>query len=176
MEKPKEIGCFGDLLPKHIYKIYCDVYWSNHRYTTQEKEKLEELIKNREIIAERYELKKRTTNIPKKYYKNIMVVDYIKYEKYKNSIMNIEIAKKLNLKPTTYTKRDDLEYMYDYSNYMWARDHTEYYITKNNQIASIFSTHTNEYQLECIEKSGYKLIEPIYWKDQKTFIKIINKY
>lgn len=177
MERPKKLGYYKDLLPKHIYKIYCNTYWGSFQYDEYEKEELYKLIKNRETIIDLYNIKKRITNIPKKYYKNIIVIDNKEYENYKNSIMkNIDFANKFNFKPIKYTKRHDREYFNDYDNFMWGRDHTEYYITKNNQIVSIFSTHTNDYELECIEKSGYKLIEPIYWEDQKTFIKIIDKY
>jgi hypothetical protein len=177
MNKPKALGYYKDLLPKNIYNIYCNTYWGNHQYTREEdKEELYKLIKNREILVDLFNIKKRTTNIPKKYYKNIMVIDYKEYEKYKNSKTNIDFAKKYNFKPSNYTKRHDLEYFNDYSNFMWGRDHTEYYITKFNQIVSIFSTHTNDYELECIIKSGYQLVEPIYHESQKTFIKTINRY
>jgi hypothetical protein len=177
MNKPKALGYYKDLLPKNIYNIYCNTYWGNHQYTREEdKEELYKLIKNREILVDLFNIKKRTTNIPKKYYKNIMVIDYKEYEKYKNSKTNIDFAKKYNFKPSNYTKRHDLEYFNDYSNFTWSRDHTEYYITKFNQIVSIFSTHTNDYELECIIKSGYQLVEPIYHESQKTFIKTINRY
>ena len=137
---------YRDLLPKSIYTLYKDTYWSNHQYSNkfslEHLEQLNEMVKNREIIAERYGLKKRITKFPQKY--------------------NIHVS----INPPNRKYNDYHEYY---------RDHIEYYKDNDNHIISIFSMYcNNEDLINLIQQNGYQIIEPIYNKDQKTFIKKIR--
>jgi len=62
--------------------------------------------------------------------------------------------------------------------YSFERDHIEYYNTKEGDILSVFSMYIkdNDKDLDLIRNKGYIKIKPIYWNDQKTFVKIFGKY
>lgn len=159
---------------KYFSNLFINTYWANCSPLNYDTEKI--LCQNRNIIAKRYDLKKRikTSSIPKKYYNKIIIYNYDEIEKIKQKYNN-----------PIYSQKDRDRYLKNYIKnclnnwdiFNWARDHIEYYETKDGKIASIFSknsvsTENNKY---FIEKNNYILIESIYDLDQNTYIKIIEK-
>jgi len=57
------------------------------------------------------------------------------------------------------------------------RDHIEYYNTKEGDILAVFSKYIrdDDKDLDLIKEKGYLEFKPIYWSDQKTFVKLIGK-
>lgn len=123
-----------------------------------------------------FQKKLKFSSIPKKYHNKIIVYDFDAIQKKKEE---------LNKPYYHYSERDKerelKRYMKkcleDWGTFTWARDHIEYYKTKDGKIASIFSVNylCAERDKKCIEDSGYVLIEPIYDIDQNTYIKLIDK-
>jgi hypothetical protein len=178
MDRPPKLGYYRDLLPTKIKKLYGSTYWANHSYSYEfEIPELLMLCKNREIIAERYNLIKKI-DIPKKYIKDVIIYDFDTINKMKEKIDKLDKEDVLYKCNKAFCEEKLKRYMKDitadYGQILWNRDHTEYYKTKDKEIVSIFSMYEEDkYVLDCIEKSGYKIIEPIYEKNQKTFIKVI---
>ena len=155
---------YRELLTDNIYNLFKDTYWANHQISNARTEdKIKILVKNREEIANRYKLKKRLcySKIAKKYLNKICIID--DKEKERRIVNN-------------YGRRYEYEYLFNYGNFMMYRDHTEYYLTENGDIVSIFSEHCSLDELKFIENNDYIEIEPIYNEDQKTFIKVIKKF
>ena len=155
---------YRELLTDNIYNLFKDTYWANHQISNARTEdKIKILVKNREEIANRYKLKKRLcySKIAKKYLNKICIID--DKEKERRIVNN-------------YGRRYEYEYLFNYGNFMMYRDHTEYYLTENGDIVSIFSQHRSLDELKFIENNDYIEIEPIYNEDQKTFIKVIKKF
>ena len=158
---------------KYFDKLYADTFWSRNFKDSDDIENT--LCNNRDLIAERYGLKKNIdfSNIQKKYYKDIIVYNFDKIDD-KNQEVNAYCLTETERKKEL--KRYMTESLINWSIFTWARDHIEYYTTNDGNIVSLFSmdySDPNEY--ECIIKSGYKLIEPIYDLGQKTYVKVIQK-
>ena len=158
---------------QYFKKLFSSTYWAGHRPELNlETEKI--LCKNRDLMAEKYKLKKYIIkDIPTKYHKDIIVYDFKKLENQKTNINNYPFLsdKQKTREYDKYLK----EYIKDYSNFIDLRDHIEYYLTNDNKIASVFSvSNFNDYQSEYREKCGYTIIEPIYNLNQTTYIKLIN--
>lgn len=170
-------------LSKYFRKLYIDTYWAggSPEYS-EDRERI--ICQNRDTIAERYGLKKNIeySSIPKKYHNQIIVYNFNEIEKKKDELneqiysYRTQKAKDRELKNYMKKSLDKWEI------FTWARDHIEYYITKDGKIASIFSINnrnteyeSNVYKQKCIEDCGYILIEPIYTIGQNTYIKLIDK-
>lgn len=128
------------------HKIFSNCYWGYFRTNKYELETLKEICKNRDELVETFNIKSYITkSIPKQKIKEVVI------EKQTDIFGNILDT---SLK----------------------RDHIEYYITKQKQILSVFSMFINDDDkelLDLIQKRGYREFKPIYWKDQKTFVKLI---
>lgn len=73
-------GYYRDFLPKEVYELYKNKYWSNHSYTDSVQNEnyikhLEELGINRKIVAEKYGLKPlKNIKIPEYAHKEFQVI------------------------------------------------------------------------------------------------------
>ena len=130
------------------HKIFACCYWGNHRTDKYELEDLKEICKNRDELVEIFNIKSYYRKpIPKRKIKEVVVLE-------QRDIFG-------NILDTCY-----------------GRDHIEYYLTKEKQILAVFSMYVKDddnQTLDLIKSKGYKEFKPIYWKDQKTFIKLIYK-
>lgn len=161
---------------KHFEKLFKDTYWANH---TPEGEEEKQLCMNRDLMAERYGLKKfsyYSSDFPKKYHKEMIVADLTEVER------SLSIMETFNGIILYHSKREIKQRMTNwldnYGNFMKHKDHPEYYTDSDKNIVSVFSKYIRDDDtegLELIFQSGYKRIEPIYSLDQKTFIKVIFK-
>lgn len=161
---------------KYFHKLFIDTYWAGNKPYSDAIEKI--ICRNRDMITERYGFKKRLSfsSIPKKYHNKIIVYDFDAIRKKKD-----ELNKPFNHYSERDKEKEFKRYMKkcleDWCTFTWARDHIEYYKTKDGKIASAFSVNylCAEAHKKCIEDSGYVLIEPIYDIDQYTYIKLIDK-
>lgn len=131
-----------------------------------------EILKNnRKNMNEKYNIKKKINEIPKKYYKDIIVVPLndlqVSFQGCKREIC----TDKRCMKETQKRIKDFIQS----HRFTDKRDHIEYYEDINRNIISVWSKWSNQEQIEYAEKCGYVNIEPIYALDQKTFIKVILK-
>ena len=156
---------------KFLNKVFNDTYWSRHTPIFSEVEE-KQLCSNRELMADEYSLKKfywYYGKFPKKYWKELIIGDLTDVEREMSIVYRLEKVVKQAMRI----------WVQNHNNIIKHKDHMEYYTDIDKNIVSVFSkyiTDDDTETLELIEKSGYKRINPIYDLDQKTFIKVIQKY
>jgi hypothetical protein len=174
------------------WKIFEWTYWGRGCYTETDGTELQ-LFKNRDIVAERYKLKKQiasyspsTRNYIKKNLIDAMVVDGdILEDKVNKEVDKLERLKKREAtdkeidKATKKGIAEQFSQLGSFSSgfFNYGRDHTEYYLDTDGNIVSIFSVSSvsGGNLLNDILTSGYKEIEPLYNLGDKTFIKVIPR-
>lgn len=173
------------------WNLFRGSYWGRGCYTEPDGTDLQ-LFKNRDIIAERYNLKERTRCKTGKSYNikknliNAMIIDEETLNKnLQKKIQLLETYKEVRNKNTTITdneinklkieciKKQFTDFGYYREGFNYARDHTEYYLDNDGNTISIFSIWEDTEMIEKILQNGYIEIEPIYDLNQKTFIKVI---
>jgi hypothetical protein len=176
------------------WKIFEKTYWGGGCYNSfNENGTNLQLFKNRDIVAERYKLKKQITsyspstrNYIKKNLIDAMVVDGdILEDKVNKEVDKLERLKKRKAtekeidKATKNATEEQFSQLGSFSSgfFNYGRDHTEYYLDTDGNTISIFSIPSvnDENLFNDIETSGYKEIEPLYNLKDKTFIKVIPR-
>ena len=173
------------------WNLFCNSYWGGGCYTETYGTALQ-LFKNRDIIAERYNLKKLIdeTNYGcsggyevKKIFIDAMIIDEetlnenLKKEidflednkKYKRVKIKTATGKEINKLKIECIKKQFKRF----GSFNYERDHAEYYLDNDGNTISIFSLKAYPSLLDKILRNGYIQIEPIYLLDRQSFIKVI---
>ena len=167
---------------KYFKQLFIDIYWAGScPDSNMDIEK--QLCQNRDMLAEKYNLKKniKPEKIKKKYYKYIIIYNFKEIEQEKKKQYNLyniyNYSDSIKIKKyNIYYKKYVNDCCNNYNEFFEFRDHIEYYLTNDNKIVSLFSKYfkSDDPIIKYIEKSGYIKTEPIYELNQSTYIKVID--